>query len=207
MATGFAAAGLTEPLDALNHLNELVTRYCESQMFFAGCSLGIFEALSNGPATVGNLAARLGFHAGAGERLLICLERLGLLTRDGEQYSNSGLADHLTSSAPAPLATLLVWGKLFYPIWGSLENAVRENSPRWQETFGFTQQETFANLYRDADALRRFCGVMRAYSIPQGKLLAETFDFTQHRCIPEVAGGPGGLLSRRERDIRTCGES
>src|SRR5215831_10169347 len=111
MATGFAAAGATEPLEALNHLNELVTRYCESQMFFAGCSLGIFEALSKGPASAGQLAARLGFHPDARERLMICLERLGLLTRDGEQYSNSLLADHLTSSAPAPLAALLVWGK------------------------------------------------------------------------------------------------
>ena len=43
MATAFAAAGVTEPLDALNRLNEIARRYCESQMLFAGCGLGIFE--------------------------------------------------------------------------------------------------------------------------------------------------------------------
>jgi hypothetical protein len=77
---------------------------------------------------------------------------------------------------------------------GNLGHAVRENSPRWQETFGSTQQETFANLYKDPAALRRFCGIMSAYSIPQGKLLAETFDFSPYRCILDVAGGTGGLI-------------
>jgi len=42
MAIGFAGGGLVETLDALNRLNEVVTRYCESPVFFTGCGLGHF---------------------------------------------------------------------------------------------------------------------------------------------------------------------
>ena len=123
---------------------------------------------------------------------MIGLERLGLLAREGDRYRNTGLAEHLTSSAPVPLAALLVWGKLFYPMWGNLENAVRENSPRWQETFGSTQQETFSNLYKDPEALRRFCGIMSAYSIPQGSLLGRRLTLRRIDAFLMWRAGPAG---------------
>jgi hypothetical protein len=194
MASGPAVARVPVPVDALNQLNEIATHYCESQMFFAGCSLGIFEALTMGPATAAELAQRLGFHEEAGHRLMAGLWQAGLLTREGERFANSGVGIYLTSSAPVPLTPLLAWGKLFYPMWGNLDSAVREYSPRWQQTFGVTQQQTFENLYKNPDELRRFCSLMSAYSIPQGQLLAEAFDFSQCSCVLDVAGGPGGLI-------------
>ena len=125
---------------------------------------------------------------------MIGLCQLGLLTWDGQKFANSSVARYLTSSAPVPLVDLELWGSMFYPAWGNLDSAVREYSPRWQQTFGASQQETFANVYKDPGALRRFCGLMNAYSIPQGQLLAEMFDFTRHTCVLDVAGGPGGLI-------------
>ncbi len=47
------------PINALNVLNEIVSRYCESQMLMTACQLGIFEQLSSGPASAAELAARL----------------------------------------------------------------------------------------------------------------------------------------------------
>ena len=41
------------------------------------CSLGLFEELSKGSASAKDLAARLGFHPDAGERLMNGLEHLG----------------------------------------------------------------------------------------------------------------------------------
>ncbi len=35
---------------------------------------------------------------------------------------------------------------------------------------------------------------MTAYSLPQGQVLAETFDFSRCHCILDVAGGPGELI-------------
>ena len=194
MSSGFAHASAPAPVDALNQINRIVTQYCESQMLFAGCRLGIFEELAKGPASAAELATRLGFHEEAGRRLLVGLCRIGLLTREDDQFANTAVAHYLTSSAPVPLAHLELWGSLFYPAWNNLDSAVRECSPRWQQTFGATQQETFANLYKDPAALRRFCGLMNAYSIPQGRIVADAFDFSASHCVLDVAGGPGGLV-------------
>jgi hypothetical protein len=89
---------------------------------------------------------------------------------------------------------MTVWGNLFAPMWAHLGDAVREYRPRWQQTWGCSQHDTFVNLYQDRKALRQFCGLMSAYSIPHGQLVAEAYDFSQHRCVLDVAGGAGGLI-------------
>src|SRR5262252_301074 len=99
MSSGHAIATAPGPVDALNQLNEIATRYCDSQMFFAACNLGIFEELGKGPASAKELAQRLGFHEEAGHRLMVGLCQLGLLTRDAERFVNSAVAEYLTSSA------------------------------------------------------------------------------------------------------------
>jgi hypothetical protein len=180
--------------EALNRINDLVTRYCHSQMLFTACKLGIFESLAGGPATVVELATSLQFHPDAGMRLLIGLHQMGLLERDGDRFSNSPLGSYFTAAAEVPMGSMALWGALFGPTWNCLDSAVRENSPRWQQAFGASQSETFANLYKDPGALRAFCGLMSAYSIPQGQVLADAFDFTQYGCVLDVAGGPGGLI-------------
>jgi len=114
----------------------------------------IFEELSKRPATPKDPALWLVFHLDAGERLMIGLERLRLLIRDGERYSNSGLADPLTSSAPVPLSLLLVWGKLFYPIWKSGKRSPARRASLagnfWLGATGDIRQP----IIKDADALR-----------------------------------------------------
>ena len=182
------------PLDALNRINDFATRYCESQMFFAACGLGIFERLEAGGAPSAQVAASLKVHPDACAQLLAGLHGMGLLEYKDGFYSNSPVAHYLTSSAPVALEPMTMWGSLFRPVWAHLDDAVRENSPRWQQAFGASAQETFANLYKDEPALRRFCGLMSAYSVPQGRLLADTFDFAPYRCILDVAGGAGGLI-------------
>lgn len=194
MAAGMAARQEPSALEALNYFNGIVTRYCESQMFFAGCSLGIFEQLTDGPATAEELAEKLKVHPEACHRLLVGLAQMGLLNRFGESFVNSAMAEHATSRAAVPLEPMSLWGSLFYPAWGHVDDAVRENSPRWMQTFGASQQDTFANVYKDAAALRRFCGLMSAYCVPLGKLVAETLDFTPFQCVLDVAGGVGGLI-------------
>lgn len=184
----------TDGVEALNRFNDIVTRYCESQMFFAGCNLGVFQQLTGGPATADELAGRLNIHPDPCHRLLTGLSQMGLLARDGNTFWNTSLAAYLTPGGPLNLEPLSMWGNLFYPMWGRLDHAVREYGPQWQQTFGFSQQDAFANMYQDQATLRKFGGLMSAYSIPQGRLIAETFDFAPHHCVLDVAGGPGGLI-------------
>jgi len=181
-------------LDALNYFNGIVTRYCESQIFFTACNLGLFHQLADGPATAEELAPKARVHPDACHRLLAGLHQMGLLNLSEGRFSNTPLSSYVTQAAVVDMEPLSMWGSLFAPIWTHLDDAVRENSPRWQQTFGTSAQDTFANVYKDSAALRRFCGLMSAYSIPQGKLVAEQFDFAPHQCVLDVAGGAGGLI-------------
>lgn len=194
MAATGTAPQAPDAVDALTHINNIVTRFCESQMFFTACSLGVFEALAVQPASSTDLAQRLGVHPDPCERLLIGLHQMGLLQRQNGHFLNAPSAAYLTAQSGVPLEALSMWGSLFRQSWNCLGDAVRENSPRWQQAFGATAQETFANLYQDPAALRRFCDLMNAYSIPQGRILADEYNFKPHRCILDVAGGPGGLI-------------
>lgn len=194
MATALGLSPAPDALEALNQFNRIVTSYCESQMFFAASKLGIFEQLLAGPVTAEQLAAQLKLQPGACHGLLVGLSQMGLLQRDSERFSNTELAVYATSASTHPLKPMTLWGSLFAPAWGHLDDAVREGSPRWEQAFGATQQETFANVYKDQAALREFCGLMSAYSVPQGKLIAENFDFKPYQCVLDVAGGPGGLI-------------
>jgi hypothetical protein len=182
-----------KPVEALNRLTEIVTSFCASQMFAASCTLGLFDQLAAGPATAEELGERLGINPNGCRRLLVALLQLGLLDREGDRYRNSELGTFLTSTSRVPLEPLAMWANPFYRMWEFLPDALREYAPRWQQALGTSAEETFAALYEDPVRLRRFCGIMNAYSIPIGQEIAERFDFTPYRCVLDVAGGAGGL--------------
>ena len=78
MATPTTGKGLA-PVDALNHLVDIITNYCTSQAFVAGCKLGVFERLAGGALTAEALAERIGIQPVPCRRLLMALEKLGLI--------------------------------------------------------------------------------------------------------------------------------
>jgi 3-hydroxy-5-methyl-1-naphthoate 3-O-methyltransferase len=182
-----------KPVEALNRLNEIACSFMVTQAFSAACNLGVFEELSRGPSTTDDLARKLSVHPDGCRRLLAALRQLGLVEWTNDRYRNSELGDFLTSKSPVPLEPLSMWGSPWPHMWEFLLDALRELSPRWQQALGTTAEETFAALYEDPIRLRRFCQLMDAFSIPIGDKIAERFDFASHRCVLDVAGGPGGL--------------
>src|SRR5579871_774189 len=71
----------------------MITGFWVAQVIFAAHGLGIFKALADGPTTAEELANQLGFNADAGNRLMTACVALGLLSRQGDRYANSELAD------------------------------------------------------------------------------------------------------------------
>jgi 3-hydroxy-5-methyl-1-naphthoate 3-O-methyltransferase len=185
-----------KPMQALNRLNEIAASFMVTQTFSTACNLGVFEELSRGPTTADELARKLSVHPNACRRLLVALKQLGLVDRANDRYRNSELGDFLTSKSAVPLEPLSMWGSPWPHMWEFLLDALREFSPRWQQALGTTAEETFAALYEDPVRLRRFCQLMDAFSLPIGQEIAERFDFTPHRCVMDVAGGPGGLATQ-----------
>lgn len=180
------------PVQALNRLLDIITGYCAAQAFLAACKLGLFEELSQGPISANDLAKRVKIHPVGCRRLLVALAKLELVERQGELYRNSELGQFCSSKSAVNLAALSGFGEPFYHMFEFLPDALREYSPRWQQALGTSKEDVFGALYEDPARLRQFAQFMNAMSIPQGQEIAESFDFTPHKCIMDVAGGPGG---------------
>jgi acetylserotonin N-methyltransferase len=135
----------------------------------------------------------LKIHPDACRRLLFALSELGFVERDRDEYFNSSLGAHCTSSRDATLSAFKAWGAPFYHMWEHLPDAIREYSPRWQQALGTTAEEVFGALYEDPVRLRSFTAFLHAWSAAQGQSVAECFDFGMHRCVLDAGGGTGAL--------------
>ena len=176
---------------ALNRLAAIAFGFVHSQALQTAVKLGVFDALAERAMTAAALASQLGVHPTALRRLLVVLVHLELLVRDGTHFRNSELGQFCASSAPVPI------GKVsgidpFYHMFEYLADAVRHNGPQWESALGMTASDGFSALYADPARLREFAELMNAFSVPQGRLIAESFDFAPLTCIMDVAGGPGG---------------
>jgi hypothetical protein len=172
-------------------LMDLAFGFVTSQAFVAAHDLGLFDALTTRPATLDDISGKIGIRPVACRRLLMLLVNLGLVERDGDRFSNAEIGELCSSRSPIKLgATSRI--NPFYAMAGRLTHALREYAPQWQATLGVTAADAFAALYADPVGLREFADLMNAISVPQGRLIAERFNFAAYSCIMDVAGGPGG---------------
>jgi hypothetical protein len=176
---------------SLSRLSEIAFGFVNSQAFASAYELGVFDLLHDGPMTAPDLAARVGLGPVATRRLMMALASLGLVERDGDQFRNTELGGVCSSKGAIDLGQVSRVSP-FYHMCEYMTDALREHGPRWQQALGTTSQDAWVALYADPARLRAFANLMNAFSVPQGRLVAECFDFAPHHCIMDVAGGPGG---------------
>jgi len=193
MTTVGPAIDTARLVQALNRLTELAFGFVPSKVFQTAFELGVFEALSDGALTSDAVAARLKIHPVGCRRLLMMLVNLGLTEQSGDGFRNSELGQLCSSRSPVNLGTVSSVDP-FYRMYEYLPDALREYGPQWQKAIGITGRDAFSALYADPVRLRQFAGLMNALSVPQGQVIAESFDFMPHTCIMDVAGGPGGQV-------------
>lgn len=178
-------------VQAQMRLIDIALGFVSTQAFASAYDLGVFDALTTEPADLEQIAQKVGISAVACRRLLMLLVRLGLVERDGDRFRNSETGELCSSRSAVQLGPTSRQNP-FYAMAGHLTEALREYSPRWEQTLGISAADAFAGLYADPVRLRDFANLMNAISVPQGYLIAERYDFAPHRCIMDVAGGPGG---------------
>jgi hypothetical protein len=176
---------------ALTQLMGIAFAFVQSQALLSGCELGVFEALADGPMSSDELAKRIQIRPVACRRLLMTLASINLVEHDQGKFRNTALGQFCSSRATVNLSSVSKVNP-FYHMFENLTDALREYGPQWQQALGTTAENAFASLYADPVRLREFADLMNAFSVPQGQLIAEHFDFATHKCIMDVAGGPGG---------------
>jgi len=128
------------------------------------------------------------------ERLLNGCTALGLLEKRGDNYVNAPVAERwLRRKSDHTLAGYILYSdQALFPLWGHLADAVREGTPRWQQTFG-GEADIFAHFYRTDEAMHDFLLGMHGFGLLSSPHVARAFDLTPFRRMIDLGGGTGHL--------------
>ena len=164
-----------------NNVLDLIDAFRRSKTMFAAVELGIFDGRR--PADSKELG-----------RLLDACVALGLLEKRGETYLNTPEADKfLRSDSPDTLSGYIRYSNnALYPMWGHLEDAVREGSHRWTQTFGW-DGPIFSHFFRTEDAMREFQKGMHGFGQLSSPAVVAAFDLSRFRRMVDLGGGTGHL--------------
>ena len=159
---------------------EVAMGFMASKHLFVANEIGLFAALEEGPATLEQLAERVGVPARTTRIVADAMVSLRFLEREDDNYRNSVLADSFLSGPMNMSAMLRFFNAIGYPTWMGLERAVRTGEPA-REAFDEEQQAIFSE------------GV-EAFSKGSAHALAETYDFGRHTRLLDIGGGTGSFL-------------
>ena len=170
---------------------DLIEAFRRSKTMFAAVSLGVFDRT---PATAPVLAAALGLHTQALTQLLDACAALGLLSKRDGVYANTPVADtYLTAASPHTLRGYVRYSdEALYPMWAHLDDAVREGSHRWRQTFGL-DGALFSHFFRTEDARRDFLLGMHGFGMLTSPSVVAAFDLGGFRKLVDLGGATGHL--------------
>ncbi len=166
---------------------ELIDAFRRSKTMFAAVQLGIFDGAR--PADLKELP-----------RLLDACVALGLLEKRDGGYINTPEADrYLRSDSPDTLTGYIHYSNdALYPMWAHLEDAVREGTSRWKQTFGL-DGGIFSGFFKTEHDKIEFLNGMHGFGRISSPAVAAAFDLSRfHRLID--LGGASGHLAEAVRD-------
>ena len=79
-----------------------------------------------------------------------------------------------------------------WKLWGNLEDAIREGTNRWQQTFGW-DGPIFSNFFRTEESMREFLMAMHGYGLISSPHVVAAFDLSQFRRLIDLGGATGHL--------------
>ena len=173
---------------------DLIEAFRRSQAMFTAVSLGLFDRLADGPKRASTLAGETTCDVRALVRLLDGCAGLGLLEKSGDAYANSDVAErYLRRESPDTLAGYILYSKdALFPMWSHLDDAVREGTPRWQQSFG-TEGGIFSGFFRSDAAKHDFLFGMHGFGQLSSPAVVRVFNLNRFRRIADLGGATGHL--------------
>lgn len=173
---------------------DLIDAFRRSKTMFAAIELGIFDGQR--PAEAKEL-----------NRLLEACAALGLLEKRDGGFVNTPEADRLLrSDSPNSMTGYIRYSnRVLYPMWSHLEDAVREGSHRWKQTFDL-EGPIFAHFFRTEDAMREFLQGMHGFGCLSSPGVAAAFDLSRFTHFCDLGGATGHLaqaMSERYPGMQT----
>ncbi len=79
-----------------------------------------------------------------------------------------------------------------WKLWANLEDAIREGTNRWQQTFGW-DGPLFSHFFRTEDAKREFLMGMHAQGLLSSPHVVAAFDLSRFQRLVDLGGATGHL--------------
>ena len=174
---------------------DLINGFRVSQAIHVAATLGIADLLKDGPRSSDDLASATGTHADALYRLLRALASVSVFREDADRrFALTPLGECLRSDAHEPMGpwAVHIGQPGFWQAWGSLLDSVRTGENAFRRVHGVSVWDYYA---RNPTAGAIFDRAMTGLSRRQASAVLKTYDFEQFRCVLDVGGGHGLLLS------------
>lgn len=172
---------------------DLLEAFRRSKTMFAAVELGVFDALSVSKS-LSDLSKELGCNPVALMTLLDSCVALGLLTREEDLYSNTPIAKtYLTQFSPRRMTGYIHYSnRVMWKMWANLEDAIREGTHRWKQTFDF-DGPIFSHFFRTEDAMQEFLMGMHGFGMITSPQIVSAFDLSRFRVLADLGGATGHL--------------
>jgi acetylserotonin N-methyltransferase len=173
---------------------DLIEAFRRSKVLFAAVALGVFDALASLPKTTQTLAAELPADTDALERLLDACVGLKLLDRSSHGYANTpAAAAYLCRGSPARITGYINYSNdVLWQLWSHLEDAVREGTHRWKQTYGW-EGPIFSHFFRTEESKREFLMGMHGQGVLSSPQVVAAFDLGRFHTLVDLGGATGHL--------------
>lgn len=174
---------------------DMIEGFRRSKVMFTAISLGIFELLAAEPQDAYAVALHIQSSEDTAARLLDACASLGLLEKQGSLYANAPIAsEYLLRGGPRTLAGYILYSdRVLYQMWGHLDDAIREGTHRWKQTFNL-DGGLFSHFFRtDADK-RAFLLGMHGMGQLSSPAVAAAFDLSAYKRVADLGGATGHLV-------------
>ena len=174
---------------------DLIESFRRSKTMFAAVSLGVFDALHRGPKSLETLTTELKANADALKRLLDGCVGLQLLRHtSASNYEITPVAaTYLTSTSPNRFTGYINYSNsVLWKLWGNLEDAIREGTNRWKQTYGW-DSPLFENFFHTPEAMREFLMGMNGFGLLSSPVVVNAVDLSRFRTLVDLGGATGHL--------------
>ncbi len=178
---------------------EQASAFYGSCILFTASDLGVFKVLDDhGTADLVSISKEIDGDL-RGTRLLLdgCVA-VGLITKDGELYSNTAeTAAFLVPGKPGDLSGAIRYNRDVYSAWGKLPELVKSGVP---------VESPELHLGDDAARTRAFVMSMHGRAMGIGQMLIPMLDLKDCRNLLDIGGGSGAyaILSAQNNQALSC---
>ncbi|MCH7736726.1 MAG: methyltransferase domain-containing protein [Chloroflexi bacterium] len=162
----------------------LRTELYPSFALLAAIRLDVFTPLSGGPLTVEQAAEVLGADSDKLRPLLYILVESGLLTVEGERFSNSPESDQYLVKGNSNYmgAGYEAFSEMWNALWNSADS-IRTGSAQAKADYASMSKEELESHFHS----------FHQGTLSRGRSLLANYDFSLNRRLIDVAGGTGGV--------------